>query len=133
VAGCPIHARHLRRILDVVAVESRDQRVLGTRPAPVSAETLELAFEVGSVFADRAGAPMPSGLQRAAAVELGGTPCVRLERDSSAPGADDRGRAVAAERDEARARATLGGARPPAVTPPSRCSALASRRSPSDG
>ncbi len=109
-----------RRILDRVAVESPEiSAFLGHAvPLQVSAETLELAFEVGSVFADRAGAPDAIGaIQRAAAVELGGTPCVRLERDSQRTrGQTTVAAAVAAERDEARARATSAALGHPAVT-----------------
>ncbi len=109
-----------RRILDRVGLESPEiGAFLGHAvPLKVSVELLEIAFEVGSIFADRAAAPDASGvLRRAATAELGATPRVVIERDSArTQGQTTVAAVVAAERDEARARAMSAAQGHPSVT-----------------
>ncbi len=109
-----------RRILDRVGLESPEiGAFLGHAvPLRVSVELLEIAFEVGSIFADRAAAPDASGmLRRAAAAELGAAPRVVIERDSArTQGQSTVAAVVAAERDLARARAKSAAQGHPSVT-----------------
>jgi hypothetical protein len=108
-----------RRILARVSARSAEiGAFLGHAvPLRVSAEAIEVAFEVGSVFAERATSPDAIALlERAAAAELGTTPRVTIERDSArTQGQPTVATVLVAERDAARERAVTTALEHPAV------------------